>query len=194
MNSIRSIAVYCGARTGNSTTFSEKAYALGRLLAQKNIALVYGGGNVGLMKQVADGCLDHGGTVIGVIPQKLKALELAHPRVSTMYTTQSMQERKLMMSQLADAFVAMPGGFGTLEELFEVLTLTQLNYHDKPVGILNVDGYYDLFRDWITHAHHKGFISANHSTLLSFESDPEKLLNALTVSVFYDLNDEIDRS
>ena len=99
-----------------------------------------------------------------------------------------------MMSQLADAFIAMPGGFGTLEELFEVLTLTQLNYHDKPVGIFNIDGYYDLFRDWIAHAHHKGFISANHSTLLTFESDPEKLMSALMRSEFYDLSDEIDRS
>ena len=194
MNSIRSIAVYCGARTGKSTIFSEKAYALGKLLAQKDISLVYGGGNVGLMKQVADGCLDHEGTVIGVIPQKLKELELAHPRVSTMYTTQSMQERKLMMSQLADAFIAMPGGFGTLEELFEVLTLTQLNYHDKPVGILNIDGYYDLFAEWISQAHHRGFISANHSTLLTFESEPEPLLNALIHSQVYDIRDEIDRS
>ena len=193
MNSIRSIAVYCGARTGKNTIFSQTAYTLGRLLAEKNIILVYGGGNVGLMKQVADGCLDHEGTVIGVIPQKLKALELAHPRVSTMYTTQSMQERKLMMSQLADAFIAMPGGFGTMEELFEVLTLTQLNYHDKPVGILNIDGYYDLLEKWVFNAHQRGFISTNHSTLLTFEPDPEKLLNALTISQFYDLNDEIDR-
>ena len=194
MNSIQSIAVYCGARTGKNPIFAKNAYALGALLARKNISLIYGGGNVGMMKKVADGCLDHDGNVIGVIPHKLKELELAHPRVETMYTTQSMQERKMMMAQLADAFIAMPGGFGTMEELFEVLTLTQLNYHNKPVGILNIDGYYDHIQHWMTQAHQKGFISTNHCRLLKFESTPEAILEALKKYEFYALHDELGES
>ena len=194
MNSIQSIAVYCGARTGNNPIFAKNAYALGTLLARKNISLVYGGGNVGMMKMVADGCLDHEGNVIGVIPHKLKELELAHPRVETMYTTQSMQERKMMMAQLADAFIAMPGGFGTMEELFEVLTLTQLNYHNKPVGILNIEGYYDHLQNWVKQAHQKGFISANHCSLLKFESTPEAIMESLYQYEFYALHNELDES
>jgi len=193
MNSIQSIAVYCGARTGINPIYTHMAYELGKLLASRNITLVYGGGNVGLMKSVADGCIEHHGHVIGVIPQRLKELELAHPELQILYTTQSMQERKMMMAQLADAFIAMPGGFGTLEEIFEVLTLTQLNYHHKPVGILNVEGYYDLFQDWIIQAHQKGFLSANNSTLLKFASDPILLLEELERCTFYPLEEEMKK-
>ena len=193
MNSIQSIAVYCGARTGHNPIFAKNAYALGALLANKNITLIYGGGNVGMMKQVADGCLDREGEVIGVIPHKLKELELAHPLVETMYTTQSMQERKMMMAQLADAFIAMPGGFGTMEELFEVLTLTQLNYHHKPVGFLNIEGYYDHIQNWMKQAHQKGFISTNHCRLLKFASTPEEMIEVLYQYEFYALHDELDK-
>ena len=138
---LQSIAVYCGARSGHDSIYEKEAYKLGAVLADRSITLVYGGGNVGLMKQVADGCLAHGGSVIGVIPKMLADLELAHPNIQKLYLTQSMQERKMMMAQLADGFIAMPGGFGTMEEMFEVLTPTQLNYHNKPVGLLNIQGY-----------------------------------------------------
>ena len=190
---IQSIAVYCGARSGHDVMYEREAYNLGTILAKLSITLVYGGGNVGLMKQVADGCLDHGGYVIGVIPTMLAKLELAHPKIQKLYQTQSMQDRKLMMSQLADGFIALPGGFGTLEEMFEVLSLTQLNYHNKPVGILNVDGYYDPLLLWITQSHQRGFISANHTNLLQVSSDPEALISMLAKAPTFSLTDELTK-
>ncbi len=193
MNSIQSIAVYCGARSGNDPRYAQEAYALGTLLAERSIRLVYGGGNVGLMKEVADGCIDHGGVVIGVIPQMLKDLELAHPRLHKLYTTQSMQERKMLMAQLSDAFIAMPGGFGTMEEMFEVLSLTQLNYQQKPVGMLNIKGYYDPIKEWIQHAHKSGFISENHTKLLLFSSNRSELLSKLIDAPFFTLTEEMTK-
>ena len=191
MNSLQSIAVYCGARSGTDPRYAKEAYSLGTLLAERSIRLVYGGGNVGLMKEVADGCIDHGGIVIGIIPKKLKELELAHPGLHKLYTTQSMQERKMMMAQLADGFIAMPGGFGTMEEIFEVLSLTQLNYQQKPVGMLNINGYYDPIREWVNHAHKSGFISENHTKLLHFSSNRTDLLTKLINSSFFRLTDEM---
>ena len=190
---LQSIAVYCGARSGHDPIYEQEAYTLGRRLAERRITLVYGGGNVGLMKQVADGCLAHGGTVIGVIPKMLQDLELAHPDIHTLYTTQSMQERKMMMAQLADGFIAMPGGFGTMEEMFEVLTLTQLNYHEKPVGLLNIQGYYDPILIWIEESNKRGFISQNHCTLLQSSCDSNTLLESLMNAQFFSLTDELSK-
>ena len=190
---LQSIAVYCGARSGHEPVYEQEAYKLGQILAERSITLVYGGGNVGLMKQVADGCLAHGGSVIGVIPKMLADLELAHPDIQKLYLTQSMQERKMMMAQLADGFIAMPGGFGTMEEMFEVLTLTQLNYHDKPVGLLNVQGYYDPLIEWIEQSHKRGFISTNHSRLLKSDQDAKKLLSELDQTTFFSLKDELSK-
>lgn len=190
---LQSIAVYCGARSGHNPIYEQEAYTLGTRLAARSITLVYGGGNVGLMKHVADGCLAHGGTVIGVIPKMLQDLELAHPDIQTLYTTQSMQERKMMMAQLAEGFIAMPGGFGTMEEMFEVLTLTQLNYHEKPVGLLNIQGYYDPLLEWIAQSHERGFISKNHSGLLQSSSNSDSLLTLLMNAQFFSLTDELSK-
>lgn len=190
---LQSIAVYCGARSGHDAIYEQEAYKLGQILADRSITLVYGGGNVGLMKQVADGCLANGGSVIGVIPKMLADLELAHPDIQKLYLTQSMQERKMMMAQLSDGYIAMPGGFGTMEEMFEVLTLTQLNYHDKPVGLLNVQGYYDPLLSWVEQSHQRGFISTNHSTLLQSAHDAEDLLSKLENTTFFSLKDELTK-
>ena len=190
---LQSIAVYCGARSGHDPIYEQEAYKLGRILADRSITLVYGGGNVGLMKQVADGCLAHGGSVIGVIPKMLADLELAHPDIQKLYLTQSMQERKMMMAQLADGFIAMPGGFGTMEEMFEVLSLTQLGYHKKPVGILNVQNYYHHLKEWIVHAHNEGFINKNHAQMLIFEEKPCRLIEKLRTAPFFDLQTELTK-
>ena len=187
------MAVYCGARAGASPLYKQRAYQFGVLLARRNITLVYGGGNVGLMKAVADGCLSQKGRVIGVITEKLKVLELAHPNLNKLYVTQSMQERKFLMAQLSDAFVALPGGFGTLEELFEVLSLTQLCYHAKPVGVLNINDYYQPLQSWIAHAHHEGFINTNHSALLIFEKQEDLLLDKLMNAPLFDIEEELSK-
>ena len=131
------------------------------------------------MKCVADGALKENGTIIGVIPRKLQELELIHPNLSETYITESMQERKLLIAQLADAFIALPGGFGTLEELAEVTTLTQLNYHDKPVGLLNINGYFNLLIKWLEHAAQENFIHKSHQHLISISDDPNEMLQLL---------------
>ena len=190
---ISSLAVYCGAKKGNISSYIQEAHHLGEILANQKITLVYGGGNVGLMKAVADGCLSKGGQVIGVIPEKLQELELAHPNLTKLYVTQSMQERKFLMAQLADAFIAMPGGFGTLEEMFEVLSLTQLGYHKKPVGLLNIHNYYQSLHNWIQHAHKEGFINHNHSQLLLIDEDPNRLLQRMRNASFFDLREELSK-
>ena len=117
----------------------------------------------------------------------------AHPNIQKLYETQSMQDRKLMMSQLSDGFIALPGGFGTLEEMFEVLSLTQLNYHNKPVGILNVDGYYDPLLSWISQSHQRGFISTNHTNLLQVSADPNKLISMLANAPIFSLTEELTK-
>ena len=190
---LQSIAVYCGARSGHDVIYEQEAYKLGQILADRSITLVYGGGNVGLMKQVADGCLANGGSVIGVIPKMLADLELAHPHIQKLYLTQSMQERKMMMAQLADGYIAMPGGFGTMEEMFEVLTLTQLNYHDKPVGLLNVQGYYDPLLTWIEQSHQRGFINTNHSTLLQSDIPQKTCCPNWRKPLFFSLKEELSK-
>ena len=141
---MKSIAVYCGSSIGANPLFTQQAQALGAALVAQGLTLVYGGGRVGLMGTIADAVLAHGGQVIGVIPDFLDAKELAHKGCTELHVVKTMHERKLMMADRADGFIAMPGGYGTLEELFEVLTWGQLGLHHKPVALLNVDGYYDL--------------------------------------------------
>ena len=140
---MKSVAVYCGSSGGNQALFAQQAQAMGRELAQRGLTLVYGGGRVGLMGAVADAALAAGGKVVGVIPQFLADKELSHTGCTELYVVETMHQRKLLMADLADGFVAMPGGFGTLEELFEVLTWGQLGLHGKPVGLLNVAGFYN---------------------------------------------------
>lgn len=187
----RRIAVYCGSRNGNNPNYTTAAIELADLLVERNITMVYGAGNIGLMKVVADRMLAVGGKVWGVIPRKLIDLELAHPNITECFVTESMRERKMMMAQLSDAFIGLPGGFGTLEELAEVTTLTQLNYHDKPVGVLNTLGYYDSLLEWISHANTQDFIRDAHTDLISASASPTELLEKLESAAFPRIEDHI---
>ena len=188
---LKRIAIYCGSRSGDHPEYTLAAQKLADTLVAKGIGRVYGAGNVGLMKVVADRVLEGGGQGWGVIPRKIIALELAHPQLTETFVTESMRERKLMMAQMSDAFIALPGGFGTLEELAEVATLTQLNYHDKPVGVLNTRGYFDSLLAWIKHANSEGFIRDAHVNLVASSADPEILLNQMTQASFPKIEDQL---
>ncbi len=146
---MKRVTVFCGALEGHKTIYKEQAQALGQALVRKHIELIYGGGQIGLMGILADSVLQNGGKVIGVIPQYLKTKELAHSNLSELIVVQTMHERKAKMNELTDGVIALPGGFGTLDELFEMLTWAQLGLHKKPVGILNVDNFYDKLIDFI---------------------------------------------
>ena len=152
MRQFKRICVYCGSSGGNDPGYEEAARGVGAFLASKGIGVVYGGARVGLMGAVADGALSAGGSVIGVIPQKLQSREVAHQGLTELFVVDSMHARKTMMAYMSDGFIALPGGWGTLEEIFEVTTWSQLNYHMKPVGLLNVRGYYDKLIEFINHA------------------------------------------
>lgn len=141
---MKSICVFCGAAVGAKPIYVEQAQLVGRTLAEQGIGLVYGGGRVGLMGKLANAALAAGGTVIGVIPESMCAVELNHKGLTELHIVQSMHERKALMAELSDGFIALPGGIGTLEEFFEIWTWAQLGLHRKPCGLLNVDGYYDL--------------------------------------------------
>lgn len=173
---MKSICVYCGAATGGSPAYADAARALARVLVDDNIALIYGGGNVGLMGIIADEVMHRGGDVTGVIPRALLDKEVGHHGLSRLHIVKDMHERKAMMAQLADGFIALPGGLGTLEELFEMLTWSQLNLHDKPVGLLNVGGFFDGLIGFIAHQVRENFLRPEHAALLIVESDPEVLL------------------
>lgn len=179
---MKAIAVYCGANGGASEVYADAARAMGRALVANNIALVYGGGHVGLMGTIADAVLAAGGTVTGVIPQQLVDRELAHPGLTELFVVRDMHERKAMMARLSDGFIAMPGGMGTLEELFEMLTWSQLGIHAKPIGVLNVDGFYDQLVGFLGHVEGEGFIRPQHSGLLKVASEPQALLALLTAA------------
>lgn len=176
---MKAIAVYCGANVGAAPIYAEAAQAMGRALVANNIALVYGGGHVGLMGTIADAVMAEGGTVTGVIPQQLVDRELAHPGLTELFVVRDMHERKAMMARLSDGFIAMPGGMGTLEELFEMLTWSQLGIHAKPIGVLNVGGFYDQLVGFLAHAHDQGFIRPQHAGLMKVASEPEALLKLL---------------
>ncbi|CAD5374721.1 Cytokinin riboside 5'-monophosphate phosphoribohydrolase [Rubrivivax sp. A210] len=171
-----SICVYCGSRHGADPAYTEAARALGAAIGTRGWQLVYGGGKVGLMGEVADAVLAHGGRVIGVIPESLKKLEVGHLGLHELHVVPSMHVRKQMMAERADAFVALPGGIGTLEELYEVWTWRQLGYHASPVGLLNIAGYYDDMLRFMRHTVDQGFLSqAQHDALL-VGTEPESLL------------------
>ncbi len=163
----RRICVYCGSSGGVDEAYFEAARQVGAELANRGITVVYGGGRVGLMGAVADAALEAGGEVIGVITSKLVTLEVGHEALSELFVVDSMHARKMMMAQLADAFIALPGGFGTLEELFEATTWAQLNYHKKPVGLLDVRGYYGALVAFMEHAVAEGFIREVHAGLVT---------------------------
>lgn len=176
------ICVFCGSSSGHDPVFSDAARALGKELAAAGMGLVYGGGNVGLMGVVADAVLAGGGAVIGVIPQALVDKELAHRGLTELRIVSSMHERKALMAELADAFIALPGGYGTLEEFCEIVTWAQLGLHHKPCGLLNVNGFYDAFLHQIEQAVAARFIRPQHRRLILVEQEPPALLAALRQS------------
>lgn len=177
---IRRVAVFCGSSSGNSGSYTAAAQEVGALLGRHGLDLVYGGGRVGLMGAVADACLEAGGRVIGVIPQALADREVAHRNLTRLHIVGSMHERKALMAELSDAFLALPGGHGTWDELFEALTWTQLGIQHKPCGLLNVAGYYDSMIAMIEKALADGFIRPEHRGLLLHDSGVSRLLDRLT--------------
>lgn len=175
--------MYCGSRFGTDPRYRDAAEALGAEMARRGLGLVYGGASVGLMGAVAQGALDGGGEVIGVIPEALAGRELRHPGLTAMHTVGSMHERKARMSDLADAFVALPGGLGTLDELAEAMTWTQLGIHRKPCGLLDVAGFWGPFVAMMDGFVATGFVDPSHRALLMVEDDPGALLDALAATV-----------
>ncbi len=176
---MRSVCVFCGSSFGRRQSYADAAAEVGRLLAERDITLVYGGGNVGLMGVTADACLAAGGRVIGVIPQSMVEREIAHLALTHLRIVNSMHERKAMMAELADAFIAMPGGFGTFEELFEILTWRQIRLHEKALGLLNVEGYFDPLLALADHAVNEGFLRAGHRANLLTSARAADLLAVL---------------
>ena len=177
--SLKSVCVYCGSSFGSDTIYRDTAYRFGELLAERGIMLIYGGGKVGLMGTIADGALSAGGRVIGVIPKDLDDLELGHRGIHELIVVPDMHERKKKMAALADAFVAMPGGIGTFEEIFEVYTWKQLNFHHKPCSLLNTNGYYDTLIRFLEESKDAGFLKQLHLDALIVESDGEHLIDRL---------------
>jgi len=175
----RRIAVYCGSSTRVDAAYLNAAREVGRGLAERGIGVVYGGGRVGLMGELAEGALGAGGEVVGVITEKLLDLELGHDRLSELFVTQGMQSRKTMMSQLADAVIALPGGWGTLDELFEAATWAQLNHHMKPVGLLNIREYYNGLIAFLMHAQQEGFVRPSHANMIQVARELPTLLDRL---------------
>lgn len=184
---MKRICVFCGSKPGNRPAYVESARALGQALVERGLGLVYGGASVGVMTEIADTVLANGGEVIGVIPETLLQREVAHNGLSALHVVGTMHERKALMASRADAFIGLPGGFGTFEELFEVITWGQLGIHRKPVGLLNVEGYYDAFMALVDHAVEEGFVPPSHRKLILIDTTPEGLLDQLTAYEVPDL-------
>ncbi|KJJ96955.1 LOG family protein [Pseudomonas sp. 21] len=176
---LRSICVFCGASPGATPIYQEAAEALGRHLAENDIQLVYGGGAVGLMGMVANAALAAGGEVIGIIPQSLKDAEIGHKGLTRLEVVDGMHARKARMAELSDAFIALPGGLGTLEELFEVWTWGQLGYHAKPLGLLEVNGFFDPLLTFLDHLVQERFVRQPHRDMLQRAASPAELVGAL---------------
>ncbi|MES1929380.1 hypothetical protein SADO_08987 [Salinisphaera dokdonensis CL-ES53] len=179
MSRIASICVYCGSRDGVRDDYGQAASALGALIARRGVRLVYGGAQVGLMGAVANAALAAGGEVLGVIPESMMDREIAHVGLSELQVVSGMHARKLAMMDAADAFIALPGGFGTLEELFEVLTWHQLGWHDKPCGLLDVAGFYAPLVNAMAHMRDEGFVSSAHVERIRVANTPVGLLESL---------------
>ena len=173
---MKRIAVFCGSNKGARPDYAEAAGRLGELLAREKIELIYGGGGVGLMGVLADAALHAGGHVIGVIPQSLVIKEVVHEKLPDLRVVKTMHERKALMAELADGFIALPGGYGTFEEFCEVLAWSQLGYHQKPFGLLDAAGFYAGMLEFFDHATREGFIRPKHRELVMVEEDAEKLL------------------
>ena len=176
---MKKVCVYCGSSAGKRPEYAYAARSLAKALTQRGIGLVYGGASVGIMGEIADAVLAGGGNVIGVIPQALANKEVAHEGLTELKIVGSMHERKQVMMDLSDGFIALPGGLGTQEELFEVLTWSQLGFHKKPCGLLNVEGYYDKLCSFLDHAVEEQFVKTHHREMLLLEDSPEKLLTLM---------------
>lgn len=177
-----SVCVYCGARPGRDPRYLEAARQLGQAIAARGWRLVYGGAQVGLMGELANAALGHGAQVLGVIPERLQTREISHAGLSELVVVGTMHERKQRMALAADAFVALPGGIGTLEELFEIWTWRHLGYHQQPIGLLNVAGFFDPLLGFMAHTDAEGFVDAEQRRMLTLDSDAEALLDALWAS------------
>ncbi len=176
---MKSITVFCGSNSGFRPEYAEAAKVLGQILVKENMRLVYGGGNVGLMGIIADEVMNAGGEVIGIIPESLDKKEVGHHGITELRVVGSMHERKALMAELADGFIAMPGGIGTFEEFFEILTWAQLGFHDKPCAILNIAGYYDGLLALCDNAVSEGFLRPAHRQLILEDSNPETLIEKM---------------
>ena len=177
------LCVFCGSRTGQDPRFARAAVEMGTLLARREIGVVYGGGRVGLMGVLADAARAQGGEVIGVIPQSLADREVAHSGLSELHVVESMHDRKALMADLAAGFIALPGGFGTLEEFCEVITWSQLGLHRKPCGLLNVAGYFDSLIAMFDYGTSQGFISAENRTIVLEASTADEILDRMTTAI-----------
>ena len=177
MTTINTICIYCGSSSGRHEAYDSAASALADALVSRNIKLVYGGADIGLMGVVANQVLNLGGEVIGVIPKALALKEVAHKHLTQLHITESMHERKMMMAELSDGFIALPGGIGTLEELFEIWTWAQLGFHNKPCGLLNINGYYDSLIGFLDHVLAEQFVKKEHHAMLLVETNPNTLLD-----------------
>ena len=180
---MKSLCVYCGASPGHSPAYTIAAKQLAVTLVNQDIVLVYGGGNIGLMGVIADEVLALGGKVTGVIPQALVDKEVGHTGLTQLHIVDNMHQRKAIMAELSDGFIAMPGGIGTLEELFEVMTWAQLGFHQKPIGLLNVSGFYDGLLHFLEHTRQQGFLRASHLDILLSSPEPNDLLQQLKTYV-----------
>lgn len=176
---MKSLCVFSGSNFGARDVYAESARALGRLLAARGIGVVYGGGRVGLMGAMADAALAAGGEVIGVIPEALMAKEVGHTGLTKMHVVKSMHERKALMAELSGGFIALPGGWGTFEEMFEVLTWSQLGLHKKPCGLLNAGGYYDKLIAFLDHAVDEAFVRPEYAGTLAVSDSPEELIGVM---------------
>ncbi|PKB16560.1 TIGR00730 family Rossman fold protein [Flavobacterium sp. 5] len=176
---MKRITVFCGSSSGTEEIYTSQATLLGQTLAKRNIELVYGGANVGLMGAIADGVLNAGGKVIGVLPNFLRSKEIAHKELTELILVDSMHERKTKMNDLCDGVIALPGGFGTLEEFFEMITWAQLGLHKKPIAILNVDGFYDALIVFIQTAVDKGFLKSENQQMLLVSNTIDDLLDKM---------------
>lgn len=180
---MKSVCVYCGSSPGIRPEYGDAARRLGRRLGERGLTLVYGGGNVGLMGILADAAMAAGGEVVGIIPEALMAWEVGHRQVTRLHVVGSMHERKAMMADLSDAFIALPGGIGTMEELFETWTWGQLGYHRKPLALLDVAGYFTKFAAFIDHMVEEGFLKGHHRAFVHVGADADAVLDHLAIHV-----------
>lgn len=176
---MKSISVYCASSIGKKPIYRERAYAFGKYLASLNKRVIFGGSHLGLMGAVANGALDNGGEVTGVLPRFMSNKEIAHPNLTELIMVDSMHERKLRMHELSEGVITLPGGFGTFEELFEMLTWAQLDLHKKPIGILNIEGYYDALKQMIDRMLEEGLLKSKYASLLNFSDNEQDLVQLM---------------